>query len=451
LLLFFAGALVPAWALQGAPPAALSLALSPALSQPQLTTAHARQLKTACPIVCDQYCYNPHLWNNTNNPAYEIYLCSSDPGITYVPSPDITTSITTCTTGSGSGGCPFGQCFDMFGFASAAAEAFELSRTCNAWALVDPGYVVQQSAFHCAETCPPPPSPPPSPVGACSVVCDQYCHNANLGPRFDYYACLSDPNITYVPKAGNDYGTTCTAGPNSVGCGNGQCIDGVGTATAEALAFQLSMIVHNCNGWALSDPNYVLLQSAFHCTEICPPPPAPPPAPPLPPPLPPPFPPPAPPPSLNQPPPVEQPAPFFVSAAIAIAGTSVATITAAQQQGFASGLVWAVGKNAADVQLQDVFASRFIAGRRRVLADAAAVVAFSVSAASRDDAGGVVQALLTPATMTKLASASGVQAQFPGVTAADLTLELQPVMTSAAASATAAAACAAALLLALFI
>ena len=151
----------------------------------------------------------------------------------------------------------------------------------------------------------------------------------------------------------------------------------------------------------------------------------------------------------NQPPAVEQPAPFSVSAAIAIAGTSVSTITAAQQQAFASTLASALGKNTADVQIQDVFASRSVAGRRRVLADAAAVFAVSVSAASRDDAGGVVQALLTPLTMTKLAT--GIQAQFPGVTAADLSLELPPSVTSAAASAQAAAACAAALLTALLL
>lgn len=81
-----------------------------------------------------------------------------------------------------------------------------------------------------------------------------------------------------------------------------------------------------------------------------------------------------------------------------------------------------------------------------MLLEAAAAVAFSVNAASRDDAGSVVQKLLTPATMTELATA--IQPLFPGVKAADLSIEMPPsVMSGAAVTTAAAAACVAAMMI----
>ena len=187
-------------------------------------------------------------------------------------------------------GDAYGMC-SVFTFTATRADAYEIHQMCY------DGYCSGTVAYSVTFARPPPPpgSPPPSPsppprnpppsllspppaasppasLSPCPG-CDMYCTHPTIGAQFDLYACLSDSSIKYVPKASNDYVTTCTAVPGS-GCPNGQCIDGVGTTGAAALATQLATLIRTCNEWGSDGTPYMLRQSSFHCSSAtCAPPP----------------------------------------------------------------------------------------------------------------------------------------------------------------------------------
>jgi hypothetical protein len=140
-----------------------------------------------------------------------------------------------------------------------------------------------------------------------------------------------------------------------------------------------------------------------------------------------------------------------ITGAISVSGFAAASVTAAQQRGFAAGLAQTLHKNTNDTLIVSVTAARGgAAGRRRLLTETASV-SFNVNAGSRNEADGVMQALIAPATLTTLAA--NIQTDFPGITAADLALEVPPMMVSSAgvraAAATAAGGAAALLALVL--
>lgn len=595
LLLLCAAALAPVRAQAPDSPAAVVAGRSGGAQ------ATPRAAGAGCTTVCDEKCsvLSGTVW-------YDYYACLSDPGLVYTPNTGINDPFYTPCTRAVNTTCPLGLCMDGVGADTLAAQLAVLHSECAKSESIYPaGYKLQQSTYNCVEVCPPaPPSPPPPPVPppllpvvsggqpsgepapsqptpgpvlpsaptlvgqpaapGCDMVCDQYCSSSVLGPQYDVYACLSDPLITYVPKAGDAYGTTCTGGGASVGCANGQCFDGVGNYGDAARASQLSVVNFTCTSWMTSDPakNWTLKNSSFHCAQVCPTPvtpeaqiPAPPapiaftasvsvtfglggvnasafgdaekmafraalaitlslpdlsfavvdsvvdapgrrrltqsgavsvattvlataatqgalqgqlsalqadksgltaalattglrvsvtsmsapvwralaavPAPP-------------------GPPPASKVA-YIVSSAIAIAGYAAPSVTPAQLRGFSAGLAATLRKSAADVPIVGrATPSQRLSGRRRVLADAAAV-AFNVRAATRREADTVVFALLSSGTMDVLAS--NLQGTFPGVKGSDLSLEAPPAMFESAAPlrAGALAACAAALLAAALI
>lgn len=230
LLLLCAGALAPARAQAPDPPAPFVAGRSGGAQ------ATPRDANSGCPVVCDHYCSS-----SVRGPTHDFFACLSDPGITYTPNGGGVHDLVSVCTGGSASGCPNGYCYDGVGTTGDAARATQLdsvSAACSLFASAAPnsGWSLQQSTYNCAPRC-----PPTEPTPTCTTVCDEYCSSAALGPQFDLFACLSDPQITYAPNPGSSSTiTTCTGGGSSVGCPSGQCwIDGSGATDAAALAAQL--------------------------------------------------------------------------------------------------------------------------------------------------------------------------------------------------------------------
>lgn len=389
-------------------------------------------------MVCDQYCSRTDQGNEI-----ALYACLSDPTVTFTPNAGAShVNLTSCTAGGGASvsGCPDSNfsCFD-----SAETETLEeqlalVNSVCTLWMEAFPadGYSLKNSSFHCAEVCPTPSAgvtpAPPAPIGFTASVsvsfglggvnASAFGNNQKIAFRAALVTTLSlqDLSFVVVEAVADAPGRRRLMQSGAIAVATSIFAT---SATQGALQGKLSALQADQSGLtaalaASGLPVSVRSMSAPVWRALVPAPPGPPSA---------------------------SAAAYVISGAIAIAGYAAPSVTPTQLTGFSAGLAATLKKNAVDVPVIGASPSQRAAGRRRVLADAAAV-AFNVRAATRREADTVVSTLVSSGTMDVLAS--NLQGTFPGVKGSDLTLEVPPAMIESAAPrcAGALAACAAAVL-----